>query len=201
MGPGRMIATSTTRSSRFSGLDLGSVCIWARDSIWKTPTVSAAWIMRKTSGMSSGSRSRSTTTAQSAVMSLSASSIADSMRRPSRSSLISLIVSMSRLSYWTTTRPGMVARSSGAMSISGAAVMSMPPVWIDRWRGKPSMRAVSSSHRSHGDMSTVEGRSGTALESSGAAPTVRPLTVKSDSALCALLLKAALTSSAVVESG
>ena len=38
----------------------GSVCIWARRSIWKTPTVSAAQIMRKTSGMSSGRRSRST---------------------------------------------------------------------------------------------------------------------------------------------
>ena len=33
---------------------------------------------------------------------------------------MSLIVSTSRLSYWTTTRPGMVARSSGAMSTSGA---------------------------------------------------------------------------------
>ena len=78
------------------------------------------------------------------------------MRRPSRSSLISLIVSMSRLSYWTTTRPGMVARSSGAMSISGAAVMSMPPVWIDRWRGNPAIRPVSSSQRSHGERPTVD---------------------------------------------
>ena len=38
-----MIATSTTRSSRLCGRDLGSVCIWARLSTWKTPTVSAAW--------------------------------------------------------------------------------------------------------------------------------------------------------------
>ena len=62
--------------------------------------------------------------------------------------MISLIVSTSRLSYWTTTRPGIVARSSGAMSTSGAAVTSMPPEWIDRWRGKPSIRAQSSSQRS-----------------------------------------------------
>ena len=32
---------------------------------------------------------------------------------------MSLMVSMSRLSYWTTTRPGIVARSRGAMSMSG----------------------------------------------------------------------------------
>ena len=37
IGPGRMIATSTTRSSRLCGRDFGSVCIWARLSTWKTP--------------------------------------------------------------------------------------------------------------------------------------------------------------------
>ena len=51
IGPGRMIATSTTRSSRFIGRDFGSVCIWARLSTWKTPTVSAAWSIAKTSGI------------------------------------------------------------------------------------------------------------------------------------------------------
>ena len=45
-----MMATSTTRSSSVSGRLLGSVCIWARDSIWKTPTVSAAWIMAEDLG-------------------------------------------------------------------------------------------------------------------------------------------------------
>ena len=45
---------------------------------------------------------------------------------------MSLMVSMSRLSYWTTTRPGIVACSSGAMSMSGDWVTSMPPTWIDR---------------------------------------------------------------------
>ena len=113
--------------------------------------------------MSSGNRSRTTWTAQSGAISLSASSIALSILRPSRSSLISLIVSMSRLSYCTTTRPGMVALSSGAMSISGAAVISMPPVWIDRCRGKPSMRPVSSSQRSQGDSPTVDGLSAAAV--------------------------------------
>ena len=44
-----MIATSTTRSSRLSGFDFGSVCICARLSTWNTPTVSAAWSIAKTS--------------------------------------------------------------------------------------------------------------------------------------------------------
>ena len=69
IGPGRMIATSTTRSSRFAGFDFGSVCIWARLSTWKTPTVSAAWSIWKTSGTSSGSLSRSTQAAQSCSIS------------------------------------------------------------------------------------------------------------------------------------
>ena len=112
----------------------------------------------KTSGTSSGRRSRSTQAAQSRSMSWSVSSIAASMPRPSRSSLISLSVSTSRLSNWTTTRSGIVARSSGAMSISGAAVTSMPPLWIERWRGKPSMRAQNASQRSHSGMPAVEPR-------------------------------------------
>ncbi len=77
--------------------------------------------------------------------------MAASIPRPSRSSLISFIASTSRLSYWTTTRPGIVARSTGAMSMSGEAVISIPPLWIERWRGKPSMRAHSSSQRSQSE--------------------------------------------------
>src|SRR3989304_9950 len=41
IGPGRMIATSTVRSSSERGRTRGSVCICARDSIWNTPIVSA----------------------------------------------------------------------------------------------------------------------------------------------------------------
>ena len=69
--------------------------------------------------------------------------------------MISLSVSTSRLSNWTTTRSGIVARSSGAMSMSGAAVTSIPPEWIDRWRGKPSIRAQNSSQRSQSLIPTV----------------------------------------------
>ena len=156
MGPGRMIATSTTRSSRLCGLDFGSVCIWARLSTWNTPTVSAAPSISNTSGISSGMRSRSRQTAQSCSMSWTVSSMAASIPRPSRSSLISFIVSTSRLSYWTTTRSFIVARSTGAMSMSGAAVTSMPPEWMERWRGKPSMRAHSSSQRSQSGSCATE---------------------------------------------
>ena len=98
--------------------------------------------------------------AQSCSMSWSVSSIAASIPSPSRSSLISLSVSTSRLSNWTTTRSVIVARSSGAMSMSGAAVTSIPPLWIERWRGKPSIRAQNSSQRSQSERSLVDPPSG-----------------------------------------
>src|ERR1700704_4137517 len=44
--------------------------------------------------------------------------------------------STSSLSNWTTTRPGMVAGSTGTMSISGSPVTSIPPTWMEGWRGK-----------------------------------------------------------------
>ena len=69
---------------------------------------------------------------------------------------MSFNVSTSRLSNWTTTRSTIVAFSIGAMSMSGAAVTSIPPEWIDRWRGKPSMRAQNSSQRSQWERPTVE---------------------------------------------
>ena len=59
IGPGRMIATSTTRSLKLLGRVRGSVCICARDSIWKTPMVSAALHISNTFGSSSASWSRS----------------------------------------------------------------------------------------------------------------------------------------------
>src|SRR3954454_22446905 len=54
VGPGRTSATSIVRSSRFSGRVRSRLCICARLSIWKTPTVSAAWISAYTAGWSSG---------------------------------------------------------------------------------------------------------------------------------------------------
>ena len=59
IGPGRTSATCTVRSSRFSGRVRRRLCICARLSIWKRPTVSASWISRYTAGSSSGMRERS----------------------------------------------------------------------------------------------------------------------------------------------
>ena len=61
--------------------------------------------------------------------------IADSIRRPSKSILISPTSSSASLSHCTTTRPGMVAGSVGTRSNSGAPVMTMPPLWMPRCRG------------------------------------------------------------------
>ena len=44
IGPGRTSATWIVRSSRFSGRVRSRLCICARLSIWKSPTVSARWI-------------------------------------------------------------------------------------------------------------------------------------------------------------
>ena len=95
---------------------------------------------------------------------------------------MSFIVSMSRLSNWTTTRPGMVACSSGAMSTSGARVTSMPPTWIERCRGRPSMRAHSSSQRSQGERPSVEPRRRGGSGSSSMAPTLVGMMRRSGSA-------------------
>ena len=58
-GPGRTSATCTVRSSIVSGFVRSRLCIWARLSIWKVPTVSARWISANTSRSSSGIRERS----------------------------------------------------------------------------------------------------------------------------------------------
>ena len=89
---------------------------------------------------------------------------------------MSLSVSTSRLSNWTTTRSTIVARSIGAMSMSGAAVTSMPPEWIDRWRGKPSIRAQNSSQRSQSRQADRASRRGPAAAAPArrARPTMDP---------------------------
>ena len=65
--------------------------------------------------------------------------ITPSVRSASRSILISPASSTLSLSHWQTKRPGMVAGSSGTISASGAPVISMPPLWMERWRGQPSI--------------------------------------------------------------
>ena len=84
--------------------------------------------------------------------------------------MISLSVSTSRLSNWTTTRSGIVARSSGAMSISGAAVTSIPPR-VDATGGAGSRR---SGRRTRASAPSRRGRP-SAAAGCGAAP-ARPAT-------------------------
>ena len=87
---------------------------------------------------------------------------------------MSLSVSTSRLSNWTTTRSTIVARSIGAMSMSGAAVTSIPPEWIERWRGKPSIRAQNSSQRSQSR--EADRRAAAGLRAAARARSGRPTT-------------------------
>ena len=71
-----------------------------------------------------------------------------SVRRLSRSILISPASSTESLFHCATTTPGLVACSSGTTSTSGWAVISMPPTWTERWRGTPiswAARSASSS--------------------------------------------------------
>ena len=58
------------------------------------------------------------------------------MPRPSRSTLMMPMSAQSSLSHWTTTRPGMVAGSSGTTESSCPWQITMPPECWPRWRGR-----------------------------------------------------------------
>ena len=68
-----------------------------------------------------------------------------SIPRPSRSTLSRPSSARSSLSHWTIVRPGMAAGSMGTVSQSGRRVMTNPPTWMERWRGKPTRSRASSS--------------------------------------------------------
>ena len=53
----------------------------------------------------------------------------------------------SSLSHWTTTRPGIVAGSSGTTSSSRPAQSTMPPECWPRWRGSPTTACQSAAKR------------------------------------------------------
>ncbi len=67
------------------------------------------------------------------------------MPRPSRSTLRIPTALMSSFSHWTTVRSFIEAFSTGTSSVSGPLVMTKPPTWIERWRGKPSISSASCS--------------------------------------------------------
>ena len=49
------------------------------------------------------------------------------------------------MSHWTTVRPVIAAFSIGTVSQSGRRVITNPPTWIERWRGKPCSSRASAS--------------------------------------------------------
>lgn len=58
------------------------------------------------------------------------------MPRPSRSTFTIPMSAQSSLSHWTTTRPGILAFSSGTTASSWPRQMTMPPECCPRWRGR-----------------------------------------------------------------
>ncbi len=61
-----------------------------------------------------------------------------SMPRPRRSTLKMPRAFRSSLSHWTTVRSFIAAFSTGTTSASSPWVMTKPPTWMERCRGKPS---------------------------------------------------------------
>ena len=126
IGPGRTSATCTVRSSRFSGCVRSRLCICARLSIWKTPTVSAAWISAYTAGSSSGTRERSIGSPWRRAIWSTASSTAESIPSPSRSILRKPASEHESLSHWQICRPAIAAGWTGTRSISGRVEIDHP---------------------------------------------------------------------------
>src|SRR5881628_1698609 len=90
MGPGRTIATSTARSSRVRGRVRRSIWIWARLSIWNSPTVSPRQMRSYTaaSAMSMRERSGGRPPPERAATSSTHSSTSDSMPSAKKSILM-----------------------------------------------------------------------------------------------------------------
>ena len=63
----------------------------------------------------------------------------DIMPSPRRSTLTMPRSAQSSLSHWTTTRPGIVAGSSGTTSSRRPGAITMPPECWPRWRGRSWM--------------------------------------------------------------
>src|SRR3989442_1704592 len=105
----------------------GSVAIWARLSTWNTPIVSARWSMPYTALSSAGRCARSTTPPVSLTSAMDSWST-DIIRRPRRSTFTMPSAAQSSLSHCTTTRPGIVAGSSGTTSSRRPAAMALPAV-------------------------------------------------------------------------
>ena len=143
-------------SSRFSGRVRRIVCICARLSIWKQPTVSARWISSKTSGSSSGMRERSIFSLRVRATRSTHSSTAESIPSPSRSIFRKPASAHESLSHWHIWRPAIAAGCTGTSSTSGRDEITMPPGCCEMWRGRPAISVQSSPNaRQRGDASFV----------------------------------------------
>src|SRR5216110_949078 len=144
IGPGRTIATSTARSSRFLGRVRRIIWICARLSIWNSPTVSPRQMRSYTAGSSKSMRERSGGDPSRTAIRSTHSSTSDSMPSARKSILMKRASSQESLSHWHTTRSSMAARSSGTISTSGRLEMTIPPTCCEMCRGSPAISSASS---------------------------------------------------------
>ncbi len=121
----------------------GSICIWARLSIWKTPVVSAARIDSKVAASAKSIRERSTRSPRVRPISSTQRSTAESIPRPSRSILSKPASAQESLSHWTICRPCIAAGTTGQTSSSGWVEITIPPGCWEAWRGSPIASAAS----------------------------------------------------------
>ena len=130
------------RSSIDSGFVRRRLCICARLSIWKTPTVSAAWISANTSGSSRGIRERSIGAPCRRAIRSTHSSMHESIPSPSRSILRKPASEQESLSHWQSWRPAIAAGCTGTSSTSGRDEITIPPGCCETWRGSPAISEV-----------------------------------------------------------
>ena len=123
----------------------GSICIWARLSIWKTPVVSAAWIDSKVCAvLEVDPREVEPLVARAPPTSSTQRSTAESIPSPSRSILRKPASAQESLSHWTIWRPSIAAGTTGQTSISGRVEITIPPGCWEAWRGSPIASPQSS---------------------------------------------------------
>ena len=154
------------RSSIVSGRVRRRLCICARLSIWKVPTVSAAWISANTAGSSSGMRERSIGAPCSWAIFSTHSSTQESIPSPSRSILRKPASAQESLSHWQSWRPAIAAGCTGTSSTRGREEITIPPGCCETWRGRRAISAVRKRNARHRFERSFCSASGSAATSS-----------------------------------
>ena len=148
IGPGRTSATWTVRSSRFSGRVRSRLCICARLSIWKTPTVSAR--------LDLGVDRRVVERDPREVDRLAVDRARSARRTPRPPRASRARAGRSSGSRRRRTSPCPTGRSAGppsrpgctgTSSTSGRVEITIPPGCCEMWRGRPAISRVSSAKR------------------------------------------------------